>query len=174
MPPGGPPSWGGPPQSGGYGGPPKKSNNTLWIVLGLGGVAVVVLLVVMLSGGGGSSSTSSPDGAVRGLLEAVIDGDCQRAGEFITSNFPGGCPEEVPFTSLESVETVSEEGSNASVQATVSDEQGTQDTFDFTVVEADGEWKVDNVDVGAGGSSSSGGGESVEVPDVPEVEIPSG
>jgi len=130
------------------------------------GVGILIVAVMALSGGDDGGSTGSPDGAVRGLMEAVLDGDCEAAGEFVTANFDNACPDspdEIPFTSLEGVETTSEEGSNATVQATLANESGETDTFDFEVVQVDGEWRVDGLDIGG-----VPGGE-IPDPEVPEI-----
>jgi serine/threonine protein kinase len=140
----------------------QRSNNLPWIIGGVAVVAVLLVVVIVAAsggGGGGGAAASSPADAVRGFVGAVIDGDCEGAVEYVSQDFPQTCPEnpeDVGFSSLVDVETVSEEGGTAVVQATIADSSGQEVQIPFELVQEDGEWRVDDIqDIGAGTSAST-------------------
>jgi hypothetical protein len=141
--------------------PPKgNSNAALWIILVVllvgGGVGAFLML-----GKDEGGSTGSPEGAVRGFIEAAKDGDCEAAAEFATEEFVGSnCTPEPDDEgiSLEGVETVEEEGDNAVVEATMS-QAGQEAVYTWEVTRVDGNWQVSGfVGAGAAGEGEGGGG----------------
>jgi serine/threonine protein kinase len=147
-------SWGG-------GAGTQERNNTPWIIGGVLAAGIVLILVIALAaggGGGGGGSTSSPDGAVRGMLDAVINGDCSQAAEFVTENFTEACPEnpeDVGLVTVDGVEVLSQDGGTALVSATVSNGSGSTEEIAFDVVQVDGEWRVDSINFNPTGDISS-------------------
>jgi hypothetical protein len=165
--PGGAPGHAGYGYGSGSGAPPasqqaQRSNNMPWIIGGGVAVVAVLLLVVILAssggGGGGGAAASSPADAVRGFVGAVIEGDCEGAVEYVSRDFPQTCPENpeaVGFSSLVDVETISEDGGTAVVQATIADSSGQEVQFPFELVQEDGEWRVDDIQpIGEGTNST--------------------
>jgi hypothetical protein len=184
----GPPGYaGGPPAqpgSGGGGGGGAK------ILLGVAVVAVVAVGAFFLLSGDDSAG-ASPTDAVETFFDAIQDGDCSRAMDVITEatwsengslsreEALASCEEEMGQDGglgalggdIESVELVSEEGDNATVQVTGTGELG---SFTVPVVKESGSWKVDmlNADFG-GGSSSDGGGDGGDGGDGDVGDLPS-
>ena len=141
----------------------KKSNAALWIILLVVLVGGGVAAFVLMGGDDGGGSNASPDGAVTGFVNAAIDQDCEAASNYVTEEFAtsvGGCDatEDSGFNSLDEVTVVSEDEQTATVDATITTDDGSTTTT-FNVVNVDGEWKVD----GLGGTApGAGGGEGGE------------
>jgi hypothetical protein len=130
---------------------PEQGTNraALWTILGVLGAGALVVAVVQLTGGDSGASTATPEGAVRGALQAGWAGDCERYQQFVTQNLAGDCTTDEVDGSIDDIQTVSESGDFATVdaRATATDETGTA-TVDLTlhVIRIDGEWKVDTYD----------------------------
>lgn len=165
--PSGPQPWGpgaqGPqgPQAGwGQQAPPKKGGGAaVGIILALVGIGAAAAAFFLL---GGKDDANSPEGTVRAMVDASNAGDCDRAAELVTANMADlPCTEEPDEATVDSIETQSEEGDNAVVVASITND-GTTVDYTFQLVRVDGDWKIDGMATGAPSGGGSGEGASGE------------
>ena len=121
----------------------------------IGALVVIALLVVFTGGEPEKLDPDTPEGVVQAYTAAIIDGDEQAAGEYLTEGAFEGCedfdrgPTDNPRVTLVST-TVRAESADVKVSIVTSygsgpfgaDEYETQGVFDLVL--ADGTWLIED------------------------------
>ncbi|TFC49800.1 hypothetical protein E3T26_08545 [Cryobacterium sp. TMT1-21] len=133
-----------------------KPDRTLIIILSVIAVLVVVALVAVFTRGEPQAlDPGTPEGVVQGYATAVIDGDEQAAGEFLTEDAFSGCEkfDRSPTGDLRvTLVSTTERAESADVKVSIvtssgngpfgADEYETEGVFDL--VKVNGDWLIDD------------------------------
>lgn len=135
---------------------PKKKGIGKWIALGCAGLLILGLLV----GGGigifvymGYKSITKPIGTIKGQLQALNDGDINKAYDYSSTRFKEVMSYEQFKTFVEanssvfkskssSFSNVKIENGVAKIEGTITGESGTKAIATYELVNENGEWKI--------------------------------
>ena len=133
----------------------ERSTMLLWVLGALVAVAVVVGAVVGGLRGPAALDRDSPEGAVQGYLDAVLDRDYAEAVAYLSEQTAERCPASafretwVPDDLAAHLEGVQVEGDRAEVRVRLRAaadpppfDAGFESTEAFTLVEEDGVWRL--------------------------------
>ena len=133
-----------------------KPDRTLVVLLSVIGALVVIALVVVFTGGEPEQlDADTPEGVVQAYSAAVIDGDEQAAGEFLTEgafkdceDFDRGPTDNIRVTLISTTERAESADVKVSIVTSYgsgpfgADEYETEGVFDL--VADDGAWLIDD------------------------------